>query len=62
MSIEITDTKLMKLFERFLPRVIENEEQLNATQRVIDELVEKPEPLRIAPGHVSPVIMPLPCN
>jgi HTH-type transcriptional regulator/antitoxin HigA len=36
------DGRLMELFERFPPRVIEDKDQLEATQAVVDDLINKP--------------------
>ena len=35
------DSRLIELFQRFAPRVIESEEQLEATQAIVDDLVRK---------------------
>ncbi len=37
------DSRLIELFRRFPPRVIESEEQLDATQAVVDDLLRKRE-------------------
>ena len=42
MSADNNNKKLMELFQRFPPRVIESEDQLEATQAVVDDLVRQP--------------------
>ncbi|MDQ6792222.1 MAG: transcriptional regulator [Candidatus Dormibacteraeota bacterium] len=37
------ESRLLELFRRFPPRVIESQEQLEATQAVVDALVRRPE-------------------
>ena len=47
------DKSLLKLFERFPPRLIETEQQLEATQAVVDELVRRPSLNRAEEEHLS---------